>query len=343
MRVKSPARDGNPPDCAPTAGVNSASATEPDALSNVRANSAAKSGSSRTAGAKSIAEPAVPPTTGANSAAKSDPPRTAKIKSALRAATDLALAAALPALMLGALTGRRAHEWLGAAFAALFTAHHLLNLGWWRGLFRGGYTPARVFTTALNLLMLADVAAVAVSGAAMSRYVFAFLPVKGTALAREVHLVAAYWGLVLMSAHLGAHWAASKARLRRLFRVGRGNAVTKRVSRGVALAELGSTASKWVSRRSALAGRGSAAAKWISRGLSLAGCWYGVYAFIKRHIADYLFHRAGFVMFDYSLPPAAHAAELLGVIFLFAAAGYCCSLLMKRLGRPRRGQRPHGA
>ena len=39
----------------------------------------------------------------------------------------------------------------------------------------------------------------------LSRYVFRFLHLGGAATARTVHLLASYWGLVLMSFHAGMH------------------------------------------------------------------------------------------------------------------------------------------
>lgn len=52
--------------------------------------------------------------------------------------------------------------------------------------------------------MLADMIALPVSGILMSRHVFAFLEVvSGMALARTIHLLASYWGLILMSFHAG--------------------------------------------------------------------------------------------------------------------------------------------
>lgn len=45
------------------------------------------------------------------------------------------------------------------------------------------------------------------SGIRLSRYVFIFLPGLGSAAtARRLHMLASYWGLLLMSFHLGLNW-----------------------------------------------------------------------------------------------------------------------------------------
>lgn len=65
----------------------------------------------------------------------------------------------------------------------------------------------RVFQIGVDMLLLLAMLAQMYSGIAMSRYVFAFLPFDGgMAPARRLHILGAYWGLILMSVHLGLHW-----------------------------------------------------------------------------------------------------------------------------------------
>src|SRR5699024_11916057 len=53
------------------------------------------------------------------------------------------------------LWGETAHEWAGTGMLVLFIAHHLLNLAWYRNLFRGKYTVIRVLVSMVNLALLA--------------------------------------------------------------------------------------------------------------------------------------------------------------------------------------------
>ena len=42
----------------------------------------------------------------------------------------------------------------------------------------------------------------------ISGTVFAFLDItRGVSVARSLHLAASYWGMVLMSVHIGLHWS----------------------------------------------------------------------------------------------------------------------------------------
>ena len=68
-------------------------------------------------------------------------------------AVDLAMTVLLLLLMAKQLTGDVAHEWLGAGMFVFWIAHHALNFGWHRSLFRGKYTLVRAMQTVVNLLL----------------------------------------------------------------------------------------------------------------------------------------------------------------------------------------------
>lgn len=67
---------------------------------------------------------------------------------------DAAMVLLLPVLMAYSLVGEALHEVVGTLMLVLFLLHHWLNRAWLKGLFRGRYTPRRVFQTAINLLLL---------------------------------------------------------------------------------------------------------------------------------------------------------------------------------------------
>jgi len=76
-------------------------------------------------------------------------------------------------------------------------------------LFKGRYSPQRVFQTALNLLLLLFMIAQPLCGILMSKHLFAFLPTDGlSSVARAIHLPLSNWGFVLMSLHAGTHLGA---------------------------------------------------------------------------------------------------------------------------------------
>lgn len=206
-----------------------------------------------------------------------------KLKQACKIALDISMTILLFVLMAYQITGQLAHEWIGAAMFVCFIAHHILNARWAGNLLKGKCNGFRAFQTAVNLLLLADMLALMVSGIRMSRYVFPFVPGFGSiATARRLHMLASYWGFVLMSIHLGLHWGMVTGMIRKA-RAGKPSPV-------------------------------KTAAAWGIAGVIGA---YGAYAFRRNQIWMYLFLRAEFVFFDDSQPPARFFADHLAIMGLF--------------------------
>ena len=115
----------------------------------------------------------------------------------------------LPMLMAYSLIGEAFHEVAGTLMLALFILHHWMNRAWWKNLFKGQYSPQRVFQTALNLLLLIFMIAQPLCGILISKHLYTFLPTDGvSSVARAIHLPLANWGFVLMSLHAGTHLSA---------------------------------------------------------------------------------------------------------------------------------------
>lgn len=130
-----------------------------------------------------------------------------KPKMVIRLTTDVLMTLALLFLMGYQFWGETAHEWIGAGMFALFILHHCLNANWHKRLFKGKYTPSRILSLCVDLLLFVAMLMLMYSGIVLSRHVFAFLPIEsGLALARKLHILGSYWGFLLMSVHLGLHW-----------------------------------------------------------------------------------------------------------------------------------------
>lgn len=137
------------------------------------------------------------------------------MKAKVKRAVDVLLTLGLLFQMGYQLYAETAHEWAGAGMFALFIAHHALNAGWYKAVFRGRYTPYRVFQLAVNTLLLAAMLFLMVSGVMLSNHVFGFLGIGfGASFARLAHLAASHWAFVLMALHLGLHWGMITARLK---------------------------------------------------------------------------------------------------------------------------------
>ena len=148
----------------------------------------------------------------------------------------------------------------------------------------------RIMQTGLVLLILCAMAGLMVSGIILSRHALSFLPIKGgRSFARNLHMLSAYWGFVLMSVHLGFHWSMMMGMAKKFFP------------------------------------KPSAVRKWVLRILALVIAGYGVYAFIRRDIGIYMLLRSHFVFFDYEEPLVFFYLDYIAVMGLFIWIGnYVC-------------------
>src|SRR5699024_5019488 len=116
--------------------------------------------------------------------------------------------------------GNVAHEWVGAGMFLLFILHHILNRQWHQNLFRGRFTPSRILSLILDLLLFMDMLGLMASGILLSNHVFAFMDLHGgMSFARLLHMAASHWGFVLMSLHLGLHWGMFMGFAKKVFKL----------------------------------------------------------------------------------------------------------------------------
>jgi hypothetical protein len=215
-------------------------------------------------------------------------------KRKLQILIDAAMTALLPCLMAYQLISGTAHEWLGMSVFLLFILHHALNFRWYRTLNKGHWSCSRILGIAVNVLLFADMVFLIISGILMSRHVFAFLSIDGgTSFVRVLHLLASYWGFVLMSMHIGLHWNMIMAMMRKAM-----PDVKPSLAQSVALSIT-----------------------------TVLICVYGIYAFINHKFAEYMFLKNQFVFFDFNKPIIFFFADYLATMALFAALGYCLSML----------------
>ena len=127
------------------------------------------------------------------------------MKKSIRAAVDVGMIVLLPLLMAYSLVGETAHEYLGISMFLLFVVHNILNIKWWKNIFRGKYNYIRILRLIVNILIFIIMISLTISGIMMSRHIFQFINIEGSSYARMIHLLASYWGLILMSFHAGMH------------------------------------------------------------------------------------------------------------------------------------------
>ncbi|WP_417463287.1 DUF4405 domain-containing protein [Kordiimonas sp.] len=99
-----------------------------------------------------------------------------------------------------------AHEIIGAILFGLLFLHNGFNRRWYGTIHKRRLSRRNRITTGLNLCLLMIMLILLVSSVIVSRDVFGFLGIEGGLPARDVHMLAAYLALIIVSLHLGMHW-----------------------------------------------------------------------------------------------------------------------------------------
>ena len=207
----------------------------------------------------------------------------------IRMATDIAMTILLPILMAYSLVGEAVHEWLGIVMFLLFIIHHAFNWQWYKNLFKGLYPLIRILNTVINLLLVIIMVTLPVSGIIMAKHTFHFIHFRsGIASARLIHLLASYWGYMLMCLHLGLHWNMVLGMARRVIHIKEG--------------------SLWRT--------------WLLRIAAALVAVYGAYAFLVRGFTEYMFLRTQFAFYDFGEPLLSFFIDYLAVMTLFVCIGH---------------------
>ena len=127
-------------------------------------------------------------------------------KMLIKLSIDFFMAVLMLAAMAYHLTGNTIHELLGVSLLALFIVHNILNRRWYQTVLKRKHNARRILNTAVNLLLVVMMLILMVSSVLISRTLFAFIPVDGGLIARQIHILATYWGFILISIHIGMHW-----------------------------------------------------------------------------------------------------------------------------------------
>ena len=217
-------------------------------------------------------------------------------KMIVKTGVDIGMTVALMFLMTYEMIGQALHEWLGIGMFLLFVIHHVLNRRWFGVLLKGKYTPFRIWQTVLVVSVLLSMIGSMVSGVIISRSVLSFLPIHGgSSFGRNLHMMSAYWGVVLMSLHLGDHWNMIMGIVRKLIK---------------------SPIDIYI---------------WILRAVTVLIAGYGVYAFIHRKIGRYMLMMDHFVFFDIDEPLVFFMVDYAAVMALFVFFGHYFTFGLKQI------------
>ena len=213
---------------------------------------------------------------------------------------DILMVVLLPLLMAYSLIGENVHEILGICMFALFIAHHVINRKWWTSIFKGKYNTARILNTVVNLCLAVFMILQPVSGILMSKYVLKEVTISGaSSILRTIHMTLAYWGFVMMSFHLGLHVRTISVKIK--------SRMNKAVRMTVTV-------------------------------LFILISVYGIYAFVKRGIGDYLLMKVMFAFFDFGESRVRFLLDYAAIMVLVADIAYWIQTGLIKLGSKRRSE-----
>ena len=106
------------------------------------------------------------------------------------------------------VTDNKVHEILGTITFVLFIIHNILNIKWYKSIFKGKHNFQRTFHIIINILLFVAMLGMMISGIMISAEVFAFLDIPTTMFGRRLHMLSTSWGFVLMAIHVGLHITA---------------------------------------------------------------------------------------------------------------------------------------
>ncbi|MDO4156669.1 MAG: DUF4405 domain-containing protein [Oscillospiraceae bacterium] len=220
------------------------------------------------------------------------------MKGKIKKVIDILMTVSLLFLMGYQFWGEKAHEWIGAGMFLLFIAHQILNWNWYKNLFRGKYTPMRVFQAMVNVLTLFSMLVQMYSGIVLSRYVFDFLSIENNlTLARQLHILGAYWGFLMMGLHLGLHWNMVIGTVKRK---------QNHFHRGFSL---------------------------ICFFTGLAVALYGLSVFIRRDFLTYMLLKSKFVFLDYKEPKLIFYLDYFALMVTCIFISHYAGKLFRYLGK----------
>jgi hypothetical protein len=225
------------------------------------------------------------------------------------------------------LWGNTAHEWTGAGTFVLFILHQVLNLDWYRRVFKGRYSPLRILGLIVNALVLTAMTGMIISGIILSQQVFAFLPIKGgTAFARLLHMVATYWGFVIIGLHLGLHWQI----------------IVELHWKKVLGAVLGNISGMVpdIRRTPGKTPRPAAVRSFLLNITGMVIAVYGLYAFLDRGLLTYMFLQNQFVFLDSGESRIFFYLDHLAMTGLFVWAAHNAAKFLRTGGAFRKKLKP---
>lgn len=101
--------------------------------------------------------------------------------------------------------GLNLHAIFGIIMFVLFMIHNVLNITWYRSIYKGKYNIKRTILTVIDLMLIIGMIFTMVGAVMISRMVFSFSPIPVRFEWRTIHVTVSAWTFFIMAIHLGWH------------------------------------------------------------------------------------------------------------------------------------------
>ena len=191
------------------------------------------------------------------------------------------------------VTDNTVHEILGTITFVLFILHNILNIKWYKSIFKGKHNFQRTFHIAINFLLFIAMLGMMISGIMISSDVFDFLNIKTTMFGRSLHMISTAWGFVLMAIHVGLHITGIMNKLNTKMK----NSTFEYVYYFILLLLIG----------------------------------FGIYSFISLHLWEEMFLLVDFKFFDYEQSVTLFYLKYVAILIALALGIYFILNIIKKL------------
>lgn len=99
------------------------------------------------------------------------------------------------------------HEVIGTAMFALIILHNVFNRRWYGASSRTQRSLQGGINVFFIIMLMVAMVALLVTSLMISQSLFGFLSLNGGYTARQIHTLAAYWAVIVVSIHVGLRWS----------------------------------------------------------------------------------------------------------------------------------------
>lgn len=131
--------------------------------------------------------------------------------------------------------GNIAHELAGTAMFLLVILHNVFNRRWYGTIPQARREARGLFNIAVTVLLLVAMLALLVTSVLISNALAGIMSAYGGFTVRQIHTLAAYWALVIVSVHLGLRWPMIIAVARKVAGISKPNGMRTLALRAIAV------------------------------------------------------------------------------------------------------------